>query len=151
VAAWHDAEALRFRVDLPAACAVGGNGKLFLYFSTRPDRQPQIGDWAYFDYELKASLKDGAFTLTLGNPTFPKNILNLAVGAPTDGIVWSSEEKDGARRLEVSIPVRLLNGFGANKKGLMSGQVSWATEGKSWKLNSKTPEQNWQWPLWKLD
>ena len=151
VAAWHDAEALRFRVDLPAACAVGGNGKLFLYFSTRPDRQPQIGDWAYFDYELKASLKDGAFTLTLGNPTFPKNILNLAADAPTEGITWSSEEKNGARRLEVSIPVRLLNGFGANKKGLMSGQVSWATEGKSWKLNSKTPEQNWQWPLWKLE
>ena len=151
VAAWHDAEALRFRVDLPAACAVGGKGKLFLYFSTRPDRQPQIGDWAYFDYELKAALKDGAFTLTLGNPTFPKNILNLAAGASTEGITWSSEEKDGARRLEVSIPVRLLNGFGANKKGLMSGQVSWATEGKSWKLNSKRPEQNWQWPLWKLD
>jgi len=151
VSAWHDAEALRFRVDLPAVCAVGGKGKLFLYFSTRPERQPQIGDWAYFDYELKASLKDGAFTLTLGNPTFPKDVLNLAADAPTEGIVWSCDEKDGSRRLDVSIPVKLLNGFGANKKGLMSGQASWATEGKSWKLNSKTPEQNWQWPLWKLD
>lgn len=151
VAAWHDAEALRFRVDVPAACAAADNGKLFLYFSTRPERQPQMGGWAYFDYELKAALKDGAFTLTLGNPSFPKNVINLAADAPTEGIVWSSEEKEGSRRLEVAIPLKLLKGFGENKKGLMSGQISWATEGKSWKLNSKRPEQNWQWPLWKLD
>ena len=40
-----------------------------------------MGGWAYFDYELKAALKDGAFTLGAG----------LAVAALETGLKPSSE------------------------------------------------------------
>ncbi len=151
LAAWHDEKSLRFRLELPTSCIVGDEGKLFLYFSTRPDRQPQIGEWSYFDYELKAAFRDGAFTVTLGNPTYPKDLLHVAPDGTTEGIVWSSKTGDGVVILEVSLPKKVLRGFGTNGKGLMSGQVSWATKGKSWRLSTKIAPENRRWALWKLE
>ena len=145
---WHDG-ALKIRLEVPEAALVNGEGRAFIYFSTRPERQPEIGDWKLFDYELKAGVKAGEFTVTLGNCTLGAT-LRPAQGGDPSGVTWSGELRDGAATFEIAIPEKFLNGFGTNKKGLMAGQVSWATNGRSWKLQSKNSEKSYEWPLWNL-
>ena len=151
IAVWHEKDAMKVRLRVPAACAADGAGKLFFYFSTRPDRQPEISDWSYFDYELKVAAKDGGFTVTLGNPLFEKGLLRIPAGESPQGISWSGELKDGAIDFAIALPKKALRGFGENRNGLMAGQVNWASGGRSWKLASRNAERNWQWPLWKLE
>jgi len=146
---WHDG-ALKIRLEVPEAALVNGEGRAFIYFSTRPERQPDIGDWKLYDYELKVGVKAGEFTVTLGNSTLGAT-LRPAQGGDPSGIAWSGELRDGAATFEIAIPEKFLNGFGTNKKGLMAGQVSWATNGRSWKLQSKNAEKSYEWPLWKLN
>lgn len=150
IAAWHEKDAMKVRLRVPAACATDGAGKLFFYFSTRPDRQPEISDWSYFDYELKVAAKDGAFTVTLGNPIFEKSLLRIPAGESPQVISWSGEIKDGAIDFAITMPKKALRGFGENRNGLMAGQVNWVSGRRNWKLSSRNAEQNWQWPLWKL-
>ena len=145
---WHDGT-LKVHLEVPEAALVNGEGRAFIYFSTRPDRQPEIGDWKLYDYELKVGVKSGEFTVTLGNCTLGTT-LRPAVGGNPSGITWSGELRDGAATFEIAIPEKFLNGFGTNKKGLMAGQVSWATNGRSWKFQSKNSEKSYEWPLWNL-
>ena len=148
-AMWHDG-ALRIRLEIPEEALVDGEGRAFIYFSTRPDRQPEIGGWTLYDYELKVGIKAGEFTVTLANCTFDR-LLRPAPGGDPSGITWSGEVRGGTAAFEISVPERFLNGFGTNKRGLMACQVAWATNGRSWKLQSRNAEKSHEWPLWKLD
>lgn len=148
-AMWHDGS-LRIRLEIPEAALVNGEGRAFIYFSTRPDRQPQIGDWQLFDYELKVGVKDGAFTVTLGNVTLG-GVVRPASGGDSSGVTWSGEKRGGTAAFEIAFPEKFLNGFGTNKRGLMACQAAWATGGRSWRMQSRNAEHGYEWPLWKLD
>ena len=150
-AAWRDGGAFKLRLRIPAPCASCSSGKLFCYFSTRPDRQLEMPDWRLFDYELKVAVKDGDFAVTLGNPVYGKKPLDIAADGSSEGIVWTGVAEDGALDFSISFPEKALRGFGTNRNGLMAGQVNWVTERRSWKLNARNGEHGWQWPLWKLE
>ena len=150
-AAWHVGESFNLRLRVPASCASYSSGKLFCYFSTRPDRQLEMKDWCLFDYELKVSVKDGVFAVTFWNPVCGKSPLNVAADGSVNGIRWTGVTEEGTLDFAITIPKKELRGFGTNRKGLMAGQVNWVTEGRSWKLASRNGEHNWQWPLWSLE
>lgn len=150
-AAWHDDKEFHLRLCVPATCAPCTGGNLYCHFSTRPDRQVELKDWGIFDYELKVSVTNGAFAVSLWNPVYGKRPHDIGADGSTRGIAWTGTSKDGALDFAITFPKTALRGFGSNRRGLMAGQVNWVAEGKSWNLASRNGERNWQWPLWKVE
>jgi hypothetical protein len=139
------------RLCVPAACAPCAGGNLHCHFSTRPDRQVELKDWGIFDYELKVSVTNGAFAVSLWNPVYGKRPHDIVADGSTGGIAWTGTADDGALDFAITFPKAALGGFSSNRRGLMAGQVNWVADGKSWNLASRNGERNWQWPLWELE
>jgi len=126
-----------------------GAGTWVLNFSTRPDRQVSMNGWDYFDYEIRATLKDGQTSITFANSLLGKTVRPAESGDPS-GLGWSAETKDGGYTVEISISKEKLVGWGTSPRGLMSGQLCWVSGSTKWIAASSLAAKRYSWPLWEL-
>ena len=146
----QDKGALVVRAKIPGSCLKDAKGRLSVCFSTRPERQLDMGGSAIYDFEVRADVSGESVKGSLSGSSF-KTAIRLENGTHSSGVRDALVRGGTDLVYEMRIPKKILLGWGAGRRGLMSGLMTWESGKVKWCSVEKAPEHAYDHPLWKLE
>ncbi len=147
---WHAGKDLNVRVKLPRACLAEARGRLVVRFSTRPERQLEMGGTAVYDYAIVAEFRKTVPAVSLEGAAL-KTAIKPVDGVHESGVKYTVAETADGLVFEMRVPKKVLLGWGDGRDGLMSGIFVWWSGKRKWASAGEFPAKPYDDPLWKLE